>query len=179
MREVHGCRYACRPPVPGAVVIRVERAPARRCASATRATSGREVGKQNRVRRGLSVGGRCAAKTRSTAGRSAQADRGKARRVLRESIRREEVGRHEASYISPRCRSKQIGCGRMCHGASDGETTWSVLELVAPPDVVSTGSVMLGGIWGIKNRRAEVAKKRDGDEQGALARRQKNDRLPH
>jgi hypothetical protein len=27
------------------------------------------------------------------------------------------------------------------------------------PDVVSTGSVLLGGIWWITNRRAEVAKK--------------------
>lgn len=34
--------------------------------------------------------------------------------------------------------------------------TWRVLELV--PDVVSTGSVLLGGIWWITNRRAEVAK---------------------
>ena len=35
--------------------------------------------------------------------------------------------------------------------------TWSALELV--PDVVSTGSVLLGGIWWITNRRAEVARK--------------------
>jgi formate dehydrogenase iron-sulfur subunit len=35
--------------------------------------------------------------------------------------------------------------------------TWRVLELV--PDVVSTGSVLLGGVWWITNRRAEVAKK--------------------
>jgi len=34
------------------------------------------------------------------------------------------------------------------------ETTWSVLELV--PDIVSTGSVLLGGIWWITNRRADV-----------------------
>lgn len=34
--------------------------------------------------------------------------------------------------------------------------TWRVLELV--PDVVSTGSILLGGIWWITNRRAEVAK---------------------
>jgi hypothetical protein len=37
------------------------------------------------------------------------------------------------------------------------ETTWRVLELV--PDVVSTGTVLLGGIWWITNRRAEVEKK--------------------
>jgi formate dehydrogenase iron-sulfur subunit len=37
------------------------------------------------------------------------------------------------------------------------ETTWRVLELL--PDVVSTGSVLLGGIWWITNRRAEVARK--------------------
>jgi formate dehydrogenase iron-sulfur subunit len=34
------------------------------------------------------------------------------------------------------------------------ETTWRVLELV--PDLVSTGTVLLGGIWWITNRRAEV-----------------------
>jgi formate dehydrogenase iron-sulfur subunit len=34
--------------------------------------------------------------------------------------------------------------------------TWSVLELL--PDVVSTGSVLLGGIWWITNRRYEVAR---------------------
>jgi formate dehydrogenase iron-sulfur subunit len=33
------------------------------------------------------------------------------------------------------------------------ELTWRVLELV--PDVVSTGSVLLGGIWWITNRRAK------------------------
>jgi formate dehydrogenase iron-sulfur subunit len=37
------------------------------------------------------------------------------------------------------------------------ELTWRVLELV--PDVVSTGSLLLGGIWWITNRRAEVARK--------------------
>jgi formate dehydrogenase iron-sulfur subunit len=36
------------------------------------------------------------------------------------------------------------------------ETTWRVLELL--PDVVSTGTVLLGGIWWITNRRNEVAK---------------------
>jgi formate dehydrogenase iron-sulfur subunit len=35
--------------------------------------------------------------------------------------------------------------------------TWRVLELL--PDVVSTGSVLLGGIWWITNRRGEVARK--------------------
>jgi len=35
--------------------------------------------------------------------------------------------------------------------------TWRVLELL--PDVVSTGSVLLGGIWWITNRRDEVARK--------------------
>ena len=34
--------------------------------------------------------------------------------------------------------------------------TWRVLELV--PDIVSTGSVLLGGIWWITNRREEVAR---------------------
>ena len=36
------------------------------------------------------------------------------------------------------------------------ETTWRVLEML--PDVVSTGAVLLGGIWWISNRREEVAK---------------------
>jgi formate dehydrogenase iron-sulfur subunit len=36
------------------------------------------------------------------------------------------------------------------------ETTWRVLELL--PDVVSTGAVLLGGIWWITNRRADVAR---------------------
>lgn len=37
------------------------------------------------------------------------------------------------------------------------DLTWRVLELT--PDVVSTGTVLLGGIWWITNRRGEVAKK--------------------
>lgn len=36
------------------------------------------------------------------------------------------------------------------------DTTWRVLELL--PDVVSSGAVLLGGIWWISNRREEVAK---------------------
>jgi formate dehydrogenase iron-sulfur subunit len=36
------------------------------------------------------------------------------------------------------------------------ETTWRVLEML--PDIVSTGTVLLGGIWWITNRRDEVAK---------------------
>jgi formate dehydrogenase iron-sulfur subunit len=36
------------------------------------------------------------------------------------------------------------------------DTTWRVLELL--PDVVSTGAVLLGGIYWITNRRDEVAK---------------------
>lgn len=38
--------------------------------------------------------------------------------------------------------------------------TWRVLELI--PDVVSTGGVLLGGIWWITHRRAEVAKAEGG-----------------
>ncbi len=37
------------------------------------------------------------------------------------------------------------------------DLTWRVLDLT--PDVVSTGTVLLGGIWWITNRRGEVAKK--------------------
>ncbi len=36
------------------------------------------------------------------------------------------------------------------------DTTWRVLELL--PDVVSTGAVLLGGIWWVSNRRSEVEK---------------------
>jgi formate dehydrogenase iron-sulfur subunit len=35
--------------------------------------------------------------------------------------------------------------------------TWRVLELL--PDIVSTGSILLGGIWWLTNRKAEVARK--------------------
>jgi len=37
------------------------------------------------------------------------------------------------------------------------DLTWRVLDLT--PDIVSTGSVLLGGIWWITNRRGEVARK--------------------
>jgi formate dehydrogenase iron-sulfur subunit len=40
------------------------------------------------------------------------------------------------------------------------DLTWRVLELT--PDVVSSGSVLLGGIWWITNRRDEVARKEGG-----------------
>jgi formate dehydrogenase iron-sulfur subunit len=45
------------------------------------------------------------------------------------------------------------------------ETTWRVLELL--PDVVSTGSVLLGGIWWITNRRDEVARQEGAPRQAA------------
>jgi formate dehydrogenase iron-sulfur subunit len=37
------------------------------------------------------------------------------------------------------------------------DLTWRVLDLT--PDIVSTGSILLGGIWWITNRRGEVARK--------------------
>ena len=37
------------------------------------------------------------------------------------------------------------------------DLTWRVLSLT--PDIVSTGSVLLGGVWWITNRRGEVARK--------------------
>ena len=49
--------------------------------------------------------------------------------------------------------------------------TWNVLSHV--PDIVSVGSVLLGGIWWITNRRDEVARaeKPSRDRQGAESRR--------
>src|SRR5690349_18484903 len=52
---------------------------------------------------------------------------------------------------------EQIGLRTGVPQAALPELTWQVLELV--PDVVSTGTVLLGGIWWISSRRAEVARK--------------------
>jgi len=67
-----------------------------------------------------------------------------------------EVGGTSVLYLSA-VPFEQIGLRVNLPNEPLPETTWRVLELV--PDVVSTGSVLLGGIWWITNRRAEVAKK--------------------
>ena len=68
----------------------------------------------------------------------------------------QEVGGTSVLYLSA-VPFEQIGLRTNVPQETLPETTWRVLELV--PDVVSTGSVLLGGIWWITNRRAEVAKK--------------------
>ena len=67
-----------------------------------------------------------------------------------------EVGGTSVLYLSA-VPFEQIGLRTNVPMEALPETTWRVLELV--PDVVSTGTVLLGGIWWITNRRAEVAKK--------------------
>src|SRR5579871_587000 len=67
----------------------------------------------------------------------------------------EEVGGTSVLYLSA-VPFEQIGLRVNVPRQSLPDLTWRVLELV--PDVVSTGSVLLGGIWWITNRRAEVAR---------------------
>jgi len=66
-----------------------------------------------------------------------------------------EVGGTSVFYLSA-VPFEQIGLRTGVPQEPLPETTWRVLELL--PDVVSTGTVLLGGIWWITNRRAEVAK---------------------
>jgi len=67
-----------------------------------------------------------------------------------------EVGGTSVLYLSS-VPFEQIGLRTGVPQEALPELTWQVLELV--PDVVSTGTVLLGGIWWISNRRAEVARK--------------------
>src|ERR1017187_3796316 len=67
-----------------------------------------------------------------------------------------EVGGTSVFYLSA-VPFEQIGLRTNVGQEPMPETTWRVLELV--PDVVSTGTVLLGGIYWITNRRVEVAKK--------------------
>jgi formate dehydrogenase iron-sulfur subunit len=66
-----------------------------------------------------------------------------------------EVGGTSVFYLSA-VPFEQIGLQTGVPQEPLPETTWRVLELL--PDVVSTGTVLLGGIWWITNRRGEVAK---------------------
>jgi formate dehydrogenase iron-sulfur subunit len=68
----------------------------------------------------------------------------------------QEVGGTSVFYLSG-VPFEQIGLRTSVPLEPLPETTWRVLELL--PDVVSTGTILLGGIWWITNRRAEVAKK--------------------
>jgi formate dehydrogenase iron-sulfur subunit len=67
-----------------------------------------------------------------------------------------EVGGTSVFFLSA-VPFEQIGLRMNLPRESMPMLTWRVLELL--PDVVSTGSVLLGGIWWITNRRAEVARK--------------------
>ena len=67
----------------------------------------------------------------------------------------QEVGGTSVLYLSA-VPFAQIGLRTNVPAEPLPETTWRVLELL--PDVVSTGAVLLGGIWWVSNRREEVAK---------------------
>jgi formate dehydrogenase iron-sulfur subunit len=66
-----------------------------------------------------------------------------------------EVGGTSVFYLSA-VPFEQIGLRTGVPQEPLPETTWRVLELL--PDIVSTGTVALGGVWWITNRRAVVAK---------------------
>lgn len=70
-----------------------------------------------------------------------------------------EAGGTSVFYVSA-VPFEQIGLRTGVPQSALPETTQAVMELL--PDVVSTGTVLLGGIWWITNRRAEVAKKEGG-----------------
>ena len=78
----------------------------------------------------------------------------------------QEVGGTSVLYLSS-VPFEQIGLRTKLPNESLPKLTWNVLELV--PDIVSTGSVLLGGVWWITTRRAEVAKaeSREASRKGA------------
>jgi formate dehydrogenase iron-sulfur subunit len=67
-----------------------------------------------------------------------------------------EVGGTSVLYLSA-VPFEQIGLRTNVPQEALPDLTWRVLDLT--PDIVSTGSVLLGGIWWITNRRGEVARK--------------------
>jgi formate dehydrogenase iron-sulfur subunit len=80
----------------------------------------------------------------------------------------QEVGGSSVLYLSA-VPFEQIG---LCTNVPQEpllDLTWRVLELV--PDVVMTGSVLLGGIWWITNRPAEVAQAERNAEEKAEGKR--------
>jgi formate dehydrogenase iron-sulfur subunit len=66
----------------------------------------------------------------------------------------QEVGGTSVLFLSA-VPFDQIGLRTNVPNESLPDTTWRVLELL--PNVVTTGAVLLGGIWWITNRRDEVA----------------------
>jgi formate dehydrogenase iron-sulfur subunit len=68
----------------------------------------------------------------------------------------QEVGGTSVLYLSA-VPFEQIGLSTNLPKEALPGLTWRVLEAV--PDVVSTGSLLLGGVYWITSRRAEVAKK--------------------
>lgn len=68
----------------------------------------------------------------------------------------QEVGGTSVLYLSA-VPFEQIGLDTSLPKEALPGLTWQVLEAV--PDVVSTGSLLLGGVYWITSRRAEVAKK--------------------
>lgn len=68
----------------------------------------------------------------------------------------QEVGGTSVLYLSA-VPFEQIGLNTNLPKEAMPGLTWQVLEAV--PDVVSTGSLLLGGVYWITSRRAEVAKK--------------------
>jgi len=71
----------------------------------------------------------------------------------------EEVGGTSVLYLSA-VPFEQIGLRTTLPAQPLPQLTWRVLEAV--PDVVSVGSVLLGGIWWITNRRDEVRRAEGG-----------------
>ena len=142
-------------PVPGAL-LRMGQAPAED-AQVRHVLRAAEPGQADGVRGSLSGGRHDVRRPRRTAGGSAYS--GWPRSPASTTTRSTECRKWAAPACCTfrRCRSNRSACARMCRRKRLPETTWRVLELV--PDVVSTGTVMLGGIWWITNRRAEVAKK--------------------
>jgi formate dehydrogenase iron-sulfur subunit len=68
----------------------------------------------------------------------------------------QEAGGTSVFYLSA-VPFEQIGLKTNLPKEAMAGLTWRVLELV--PDIVTTGSVLMGGIYWITSRRAEVAKK--------------------
>jgi formate dehydrogenase iron-sulfur subunit len=74
-----------------------------------------------------------------------------------------EVGGTSVLYLSA-VPFEQIGLNTKVPLQPIPNYTWSVLSMV--PDVVSVGSVLLGGIWWITHRRDEVARAEGGEQGG-------------
>ena len=142
-------------PVPGAL-LRVEPAACRRCASATCATSARARASRRPAPKPARWAPPYAATATSCWPKRTSASPRSRREYYQQDLRRAGSGRHQRALPFRRA----VRADRAAHECAPWkplpETTWRVLELV--PDVVSTGTVLLGGIWWITNRREEVAK---------------------